>query len=481
LRQANAREAAVAHIKGNVADANDNDPVEIRGYQIQGTALGTILGYPPTTPIYHRGGFVYDNKFWRYYPHGMIASSENTCAHVLYGPIYTYYDKVGQFDGHLGFPTTDVKTLPDGTSYAAFDHGVLWLDGTNHVQEVPPVAAGLVKSLSGGLDPTGPGIAEFAQDKIQKIIADALASQGAQQNTDLVAQVQVTATVTFDSVGQGACVGAGLYSVGTSLPRSHTFRIHVEGSLTGCFGIFGDLATADLHVTARLQVVDGSKVSVYLEGYSIDSVKSPAGAFDGQIRGSIMQALNSEYHQDLLNQQLPASIQLLAVTVDEDGEIHVFIEPPCTTSTLSARIDGSLRDETLLRLRTFRNELVGESPIGREFNQILDVFGPVFIDALHAEDDRDELGGHIAKMLVGAARERGREHLKREVIATAERLVEAEKHARREPDYVKLVVQRAIRQVRHAAAQGQDLATALREAEHVFERHHRDDDDDDDR
>jgi hypothetical protein len=83
-------------------------------------------------------------------------------------------------------------------------------------------------------------------------------------------------------------------------------------------------------------------------------------------------------------------------------------------------------------------------------------------------------------MLVGAARKRDRARLKREVIATAERLVEAEKHARRDPSYLSLVLERAIRQIRHAAAQGQDLATALSESERIFEPHHRVDDDDHD-
>jgi hypothetical protein len=464
----------VGHIKGNVADPNDNDPVEIRGDQIMGTALDAILGYPPSSPIYHRGGFVYDNKFWRYYPHGMIASSENTCAHVLYGPIYSHYDGINQFDGRLGFPTTDITTLPDGTSYAAFDKGVLWLDGSNEVHEVTPLSSTLVQSLSGGLEPTGPGIAQFAQDKIQGLIAAALTAQGGDAS-----QVQATATVTFDSVGQGTCVGAGFHTAGTSLPRSHTFRVHVDASLNGCWGILGDLVTADFHVTVRLRF-GGGKVSVFLEGYHIDHVSSPAGAFDSQVIAALSQALNHEYGQDLLNQQLPSGIQLLGVTVDQDGNIQIFIEPMCTTSTLAAQIDGTMRRETLTRLRALRDELVGESSIGREFNQIVDVFGPFFIDRLHGERDRRDLGAHIAEMLVGAARKRDRARLKREVIATAERLVEAEKHARRDPSYLSLVLERAIRQIRHAAAQGQDLATALSESERIFEPHHRVDDDDHD-
>jgi hypothetical protein len=461
----------VGHITGSVAEENDNDPVEVRGDQILGSALDTSLGYPPTSPIYHRGGFTYDNKYWRYYPNGMIASSENTCAQVLYGPIYEFYDGIGQFDGALGFPTTDVATLPDGTSYAAFENGALWLNASNQVQEVLPLPPGMVKAFSGGLDPSVAGITQFAQTKVQELVTTALASQGAQD------KATVTATLAFDSVGQGACIGAGFSSVGTSLPRSHTFRVHVEASLNGCWGILGNIASADLHVTVRLRL-QGSTVSGFLEGYTIDGVSTPAGAFDEELRSQLRQALDGEYGQDLINQQVPSGVQVLAVSVDQHGNVLICIEPLCTMSTLSAQVEGSLRGETLARLRAFRDELFADSSIAPQFAQIVDVFGPLFINLLHAQPDGQELGGQVAKMLVGAAQDPDREGLKREVITTAEQLVEAEEHAREHRDYVPLVLGRAIRQLRRAAAQGQDLAAALSEAPSVFERHRRDDDED---
>jgi hypothetical protein len=460
----------VGHITGSVAEFNDNDPVEVRGYEILGSSIDAALGYPPTTPIYHRGGYVYDNKYWRYYPHGMIASSENTCAQVLYGAIYDHYDDVGQFDGHLGFPTTDITTLADGTSYAAFDSGVLWLDHSGTVQEVQPLSSGLVASFSGGLDPTPAGIAQFAQGKISGLVDAALAQQGAQ------GQVVVDATVTFDSVGQGACTGAGFSSAGTSLPRSHTFRVHVDAGLTGCLGVFGKPISADFHVTVRIRL-GGGKVSVFLESYAIDGVSSPAGAFDSDIRSRLSQALNGEYGQDLLNQALPSGIQVLAVTVDAQGNIQIFIEPLCTTSTLSAQIDGSLRGETLVRLRALRDDLVGESSLAGELRQIVDVFGPYLVDRLHAEPDGRELRTHIASMLVGATRQRSRARLKEQVLTTAEQLVEAERHARTDPEYLPLVLERAVKQIRHAAAHEQDLLSALAEAGPIFERHQRHEDD----
>ena len=461
----------MGHITGSVAEENDNDPVEVRGDQILGSALDTYLGYPPTSPIYHRGGFTYDNKYWRYYPNGMIASSENTCAQVLYGPIYEFYDGIRQFDGALGFPTTDVATLPDGTSYAAFENGALWLNASNQVQEVLPLPPGMVKAFSGGLDPSVAGITQFAQTKVQELITTALASQGAQ------GKATVTATLAFDSVGQGACIGAGFSSVGTSLPRSHTFRVHVEGSLNGCWGILGNIASADLHVTVRLRL-QGSTVSGFLEEYTIDGVSTPAGAFDAELRSQLKQALDGEYGQDLIKQQVPSGIQVLGVSVDQHGNVlHLHRAAVHDVNALrTGRRLTARRDVT--RLRTFRDELFAESSIARQFAQIVDVFGPLFINRLHAQPDGQELGGHIAKMLVGAAQDPDREGLKREVIATAEQLVEAEEHAREHPDYVPLVLGRAIRQLRHAAAQGQDLAAVLREPRSVFEREGRDDDED---
>ena len=462
----------MAHITGTVADENDNDPVEVRGYQILGSALDSALGYPPSSPIYHRGGTVDDNKFWRYYPNGMIASSENTCAEVLYGPIFDAYDAAGEFDGPLGFPTTDITALPDGTSYAAFDGGVLWIDHDGVVQQLTPLPPGLVSSFSGGIDPSAAGIAAVAQQKIEEFAANALAS-----NKQLADNVDsITATVTFDSVGPGGCAGAGFSSAGTTLMRSHIFRVHLDISLKGCAGVFGG-ANADMHVCVRLSV-GGGKVSAFLQWYTIDGVGSPFGAGDDDIRNGLTQSLNSEYGHDLLNQQLPSGVVVLAANVGDQGDVRIFIEPLCSMSTLSAKIDGSLRGETLHRLRVFRDDLLSTGSLGSEFNRIIDVFGPGFVDRLARQEDAQALGGHVAAMLVGAVHVSKPKHdaLKREVLTVAERLVDAEKHARAHPTYVSLVLERAIKQLRHAAAQGQDLTSALAESGAVFERD-RDDDD----
>jgi hypothetical protein len=246
--------------------------------------------------------------------------------------------------------------------------------------------------------------------------------------------------------------------------------------LTGCWGVFGKPISADFHVSVRIRL-GGGKVSVFLEGYTIDGVSSPGGAFDSDIRSRLSQALNAEYGQDLLNQALPSGIQVLAVTVDAEGNIQIFIEPLCTMSTLSAQLDGSLRGETLTRLRALRDDLVSDSSLAGELRQIIDVFGPYLVDRLRAEPDGRELGTHIASMLVGAAREQSRDRLKEQVLTAAEQLIKAERHARTDPRYLPLVVDRAVTQIRHAAAHDQDLVTALAAAAPIFERHHRHDND----
>lgn len=89
---------SVPHITGVIADPGENDPVEIRGFQIEGTAIGNTIGYP-NTPVYtNRPDFPQQRKFSQYYSNGLIVSGYNTCAQVLYGPILDYYGTVGQFN-----------------------------------------------------------------------------------------------------------------------------------------------------------------------------------------------------------------------------------------------------------------------------------------------------------------------------------------------------------------------------------------------
>jgi stage II sporulation protein D len=52
-------------------------------------------------------------------------------AHSIGGPVLATYMSEGGPGGHLGFPTTDVRTLDNGSRRARFEHGVITCDGTD--------------------------------------------------------------------------------------------------------------------------------------------------------------------------------------------------------------------------------------------------------------------------------------------------------------------------------------------------------------
>jgi hypothetical protein len=179
----------MAHIGGQRADDNDNDPVEVRHYQILGSGLDDALGRFPTSHILYRDRLGRGAIFWQYFPNGIIISTPDTCACVLYGPIFDYWDQTGEFDGPLGAPSTDVLRIPGpptppaspppppNGSYAVFQHGVLYLGPSinDTVTELTPLAQGLVASAS-GITPTGDVIAVAAQSIVQGFADNALAT-----------------------------------------------------------------------------------------------------------------------------------------------------------------------------------------------------------------------------------------------------------------------------------------------------------------
>jgi hypothetical protein len=395
----------VTHIGGTATEDNDNDPVEVRQYQILGTTLDEAIGYP-TTPIWHGGGF-----YWRYFERGMIVSGPGACASVLYGPILDFYGTVGQFHGQLGSAASDVSLLPDGTSYAVFENGVVWVDGEGNAGELSPLAPALVKAF-GGLDPSAEGIAKFAQEKIQSMAQSALeSSQHLRENVN-----QITVSVNFVETGEGSCRGAGFSSAGHSLTRSHVFHAHFEFGLTGCAGTFGG-ASADLRVVVRLQVAPPT-VSAFMESFDIEAVSSPFGAGDGDITQALSNQLVNQYGKDLIGKTLPSGFNVLAGLVDREGEANVYIEPLCTTSSILSRSERPEVDATLNRLREVRDAHLTHTPHGRDLVAIVDAFGGILLAALRRHPDGERLRRWLGDLLVEAA---GRPHAP---SALAERLAE---------------------------------------------------------
>ena len=449
---------SITHIVGVIADPGENDPVEVRGFQIEGTALGNTIGFPSSPDYTNRPTFPEQRKFWQYYSNGMIVSGFNTCAKVLFGPILDYYGTVGQFGGHLGCPSTDVTQVSDGTSFAAFENGVVWLDNQGNVQELQAVAPILVKAYS-GIDPTPDGIAAFAQAKM-----NTLAQQAIQNNPQLKDNVSsIAATCQFDHTGPGGCRGASTQIAGTSLQRSHIFKVHFDFDLTGCAGLFGN-ASADLHITARVQVIPPS-VSAFLESFNIDGVSSPFGAGDDDITTGLSNALYAQQGVDLIGATLPAGTNILAAVVDEAGNVNVYQEPMCMSSAMVRRAGGPEAEATLAEIRSLRNDHIVHAPHGKEFTQLVESFGPVLTEAIRVERDGKELRGKVSQFLLTNFKKGANlEALAREISEPSTRAVSllsaVSKRKRSEGDIERLRA-RAVRFIREEVKEGANFQTVM--------------------
>jgi hypothetical protein len=384
---------SVTQIVGVIADPGENDPVEVRGFQIEGTAIGNTIGYP-TSPVYtNRPDFPSERKYWQYYSNGMIVSGFNTCAQVLFGPILDYYGTVGQFGGHLGCPSTDIKKAQDGTSFAAFENGVVWLDGQGVIHELDPLEPILIKAYS-GIDPSVGGITAFAQTKM-----NTLAAQAIQNNSQLKDNVSsINATVQFDQTGPGGCTGASTQIAGTSLQRSHIFRVHFDFDLTGCAGAFGN-ASADLHITCRVRV-NPPTVSCFLEAFNIDGVSSPLGLGDNDITVGLSNALYQEFGVDLIGATLPAGADILAAIVDEGGNVNAYQEPMCMSSAMVSRAAQPGALATLGQIRRLRDQHLLRTKDGKQFTQLVDGFGPMLTEAIRIQPDATQLREKVSKFLL---------------------------------------------------------------------------------
>lgn len=386
----------MAQIRGQRAADNDNDPVEVRHYQILGSSLDQKLGGIPTSPIWSRWLVGTGYIFWQYFPDGIIISTPDTCASVLYGPIYHYWDQTGQFDGPLGAPSTDVLQLtgspPVGASYAVFEHGVLYLDPDPNasVVELSPVSQGMVAGAT-GITPNGDGIAQGAQATIQGFADNALATD--QRLSDNVKNIY--ARTSFNSTGPGGCMGGSFNAVGRSLLRSHILNVHFDFELTGCAGTFGN-ATADLRVEVRL-FIDPPTVTARLVNYWIDSVGSPFSAGDQEIRSGLSHSLNGQYGHDLLNRTIPKGITVIAGIVEPWGDVNLYIAPLCAATGVLSSSAGAAG--TLDRMRTLRDRHLITQHRGRDFVEVVDVFGPALLAALRDEHDGPALSDAIARLL----------------------------------------------------------------------------------
>jgi hypothetical protein len=319
----------------------------------------------------------------------MILCDRNTCAHVLYGPILDYYGTINQFGSALGFPSTDVTQIPDGTSFVAFENGVIWLDGQGTIHNLDPIASNIVKGAT-GIDPTPNGIADYVQQQI-----NTLAQQQVQTNKNISS---ISTTVQFESIGDRGCAGASIDTLGHSLLRSHIFKVHFDMKLRGCAGVFGD-ATADLHVTIRLSV-SPTKISAFLVSFNIDAVSSPGGFADNDISTALSNALYSQQGVDQINQAVPAGVTVLTAIVDGTGNVNIYMEPMCLGSSMLLRVAEPQAEPTLEQIRRLRDEYLLATPQGVQMVQLFEAAGPIVTEAIRHEEHASELRGRISEFLL---------------------------------------------------------------------------------
>jgi hypothetical protein len=444
---------SIPRIVGIPADPAGDNPVAVRGFQIEGSALQAAIGFPETPVYTNRPDFPSERRYWQYYSNGMILCDANTCAQVLFGPILDYYASVNQFESALGFPSTDVSQMPDGTSFVAFENGVIWLDEQGTIHNLDPIAPILVKAFS-GIDPSPSGIAAFAQNEITT-----LAQQQLQTNPQLSGNVSsISATVQFESTGDRGCAGASLDTLGHSLLRSHIFKVHFDFGLSGCAGAFGS-ASADMHMTVRLRV-SPAKISAFLESFNIDAVSSPGGLGDNDIQTGLSNAFYSEQGVDLINQPVQAGANVLSAIVDDAGNVNVYTEPLCMGSSMMRRVANPRAESTLEQIRQLRDKHLVRSPQGRQIVQLFEAAGPVVTEAVRREEYSSELRGRVSEFLVHNFKEgtdlasisKALEEPGRHAIALIERLAN-----NRRQDAIQTVLNNVIRFMREEISPMADI------------------------
>jgi hypothetical protein len=374
---------------------NDNNPVEVRVSQIQGSPLRAALGGPPTTKICTSP---YDwLQAWVYYPNGIVVSSRNTCAHVLYGPIYSHWKGTGGLWSYLGFPSTDITDLSNGASFAAFENGVLYRDAQDHVSELVPVSPDLIRNSS-GIDTSAQGITAVAAAQVQALAANALAT-----NQNLRNEVESISTqVSFIGTGWGGCAGASFHAAGTTLLRSHLFRIHADFDLKGCAGTFGG-AWADVRAEIRI-VPTRPSPSARFVNYWIDAVGSPFGAGDNDIRSALTGLFNGQFGRDLLAGvfTLPSGVTVLAILVDSGGNLRIYLQPMCGFSQILSTSGSSRSSITLERIQTFRHRFLEGDPNRMALVSLVEAYSSSVVGEIAAKPDGRQLVDLGAELLACA-------------------------------------------------------------------------------
>ena len=64
---------SIPRIVGIPADPAGDNPVAVRGVQIEGSSLQAAIGFPETPVYTNRPDFPSERRYWQYYGNGMIS------------------------------------------------------------------------------------------------------------------------------------------------------------------------------------------------------------------------------------------------------------------------------------------------------------------------------------------------------------------------------------------------------------------------
>lgn len=102
----------------------------------------------------------------------------------------------------------------------------------------------------------------------------------------------------------------------------------------------------------------------------------------------------------MINQTPPAGATVLTAIVDDAGNVNIYTEPMCLTSSMMRRAAQPQAEPTLEQIRRLRDEHLLATPQGVQIVQLFEAAGPIVTEAIRHEEHASELRGRISEFLL---------------------------------------------------------------------------------